>query len=73
MVWRNCKKIEETGVVARKEGSGRPKSARKEERIKLVEKMILSQEDQSGIESIPAEITCELNNDRQSAPDWFEH
>lgn len=73
MVWRNCKKIEETGVVARKEGSVLPKSVRKEERIKLVEKMILSQEDQSGTDSIPAEITCELHNDRQSASDWFEH
>ena len=31
--------------------------------------MILSQEDQSGTDSIPAEITCELHNDRQSASD----
>lgn len=42
MVWRNCKKIEETGVVARKEGSVRPKSVRKEERIKLVENWFLA-------------------------------
>ena len=57
-------KIDETGDVAQKEGPGRPKSVRTEENIKLVEKIILSQDHQPGIHSTPAEITCELNIDR---------
>ena len=42
------KKIEETGDVARKEASGRPKSARTEKNIKLIEETIISQEDHPG-------------------------
>ena len=59
------KKIDETCDVARKEGL-RPKSARTEENIELVEEMILSQEDKPGSPSRPAEITCELNIERPS-------
>ena len=40
------KKIDKTGEVFRKEGPERPKSVRTEENIKLVEEMILSQDDQ---------------------------
>ena len=42
------KKIDDTGDVARKEGSGPYKSVRTEGNIKLVEVVILSQEDQPG-------------------------
>ena len=37
------KKIGKTGGIARREGSGRPKSERTEENIKLVRETILSQ------------------------------
>ena len=43
------KKINETDEVARKEGSGRPKSVRTVENIELVEEMILSKEYQLGM------------------------
>ena len=49
-----------------KEGSERPKYVRTEESIKLVEEIILSQEDQSIKYSTLAEIVCELNIDCQS-------
>ena len=60
------KKIDESGDIARKEGSRQPKSVRIEQNIKLVEEMILSQEDQPGTHSTPVEITCELNIDLSS-------
>ena len=59
------KKIDETCDVARKEGL-RPKSASTEENIELVKEMILSQEDKPESPSTPAEIACELNNERPS-------
>ena len=59
------KQIDETGQVAR-EGSGRNNSASTEENIKIVEEMILSQEDQPGIYSTLAETASELNIHRQS-------
>ena len=54
------KKIEETGDVARKEASGRPKSARTEKNIKLIEETIISQEDHPGTHFTPTEIAREL-------------
>ena len=60
------KKIDDTGDVARKEGSGPPKSARTEENIELVEEMILSQEEKSGTHSTPAETARELDIDCRS-------
>ena len=57
------KKIGETDGVAQKEGAGRPKSLSAEENIKLVEEIILSQEDQPGTHSTPAEIAHELDID----------
>ena len=57
-------KIDETGDLARKEGSGRPNSVRLEENIKLVEEMIFGQENQPGTRSTPSEIS--LNIDRWS-------
>ena len=40
------KKIRQTGSVDRKKGSGRPKSSRTEEKVSLVEELVLSQEGQ---------------------------
>ena len=62
------KNIDETGGIAREEGSGQPKTVRTEENIELVEEMILSQEDQSGTHSTPVEIARELKIDRRSVP-----
>ena len=39
------RKIETTGEIDRKPGSGRPKSARMDENVELVEELICSQED----------------------------
>ena len=60
------KKIDGTCGVAQKEGSERPKSVRTEENIKLVEKIILSQEDQPGTHSTQTETARELKIDRRS-------
>ena len=57
---------DETGDVARKEDSRQSKSPRTEDNIKLVQKMILSLEDQPGTHSTPAAIACELNINLQS-------
>ena len=40
------KKLRETGSVQRKKGSGRPKTARIERNVTMVEELVLSQEDQ---------------------------
>ena len=40
------KKLRETGSVQRKKGSGRPKTARIEQNVTMVEELVLSQEDQ---------------------------
>ena len=50
------KKIDETGGVTRKEGSEQPKSICREESIKLVKEMIISQVYQPETHSSPAEI-----------------
>ena len=59
------KKIDDAGDVAQKEGSGRIKSVRTKENIKLVEKMILNHDEQSGIHSTPVEVGHEINIDYQ--------
>ena len=40
------KKIDDTGSLERRTGSGRPKTSRTEENLQIGEKLILSQEDQ---------------------------
>ena len=57
------KKIDETGDVALKEGSGQYRPVRREENIKLVEEIIPSQEDTPGTHSTPSEIAREFNID----------
>ena len=51
------KKIDETGDVERREGSGRPKSSRTENNINAVKELISSQEDKSGTHATPNEIS----------------
>ena len=51
------KKIDETGDVKRREGSGRPKSRRTENNINAVKELISSQEDKPGTHAIPNEIS----------------
>ena len=51
------KKIDETGDVKRREGSGRPKSSRTENNINAVKELISSQEDKSGTHATPNEIS----------------
>ena len=58
--------IHETGDVAQKENSEGPKFVRTDKNIRLVEEMILSQEDQSGTRFTPSKIARELNNDLRS-------
>ena len=58
------KKIDETGTVDRKEGSGRPRTSRTEENIEQVEEMICSQEEEWGTHRTPTEIANELEIDR---------
>ena len=49
-------KIDETGDVKRREGSGRPKSSRTENNINAVKELISSQEDKPGTHATPKEI-----------------
>ena len=51
------KKIDETGDVKRREGSGRPKSSRAENNINAVKELISSQEDKPGTHATPNEIS----------------
>ena len=67
------KKIDETGDVQRKEGSGRPKTARTEENVAEVEEMILSQEDKPGTHLTPTEIAYSLDIDRRSVSRIIHH
>ena len=53
-------KIDETGSIERKEGSGRPKTARTDENIEAVHELVLSQEGKPGTHKTPAEIALEL-------------
>ena len=51
------KKIDETGDVKRREGSGRPKSSRTENNINTVKELISSQKDKPGTHATPNEIS----------------
>ena len=51
------KKIDETGDVKMREGSGRPKSSRTENSINAVKQLISSQEDKPGTHAAPNEIS----------------
>ena len=66
------KKIDETGEITRKEGSGRPRTARTEENLEMVEEMILSQEDQPGTHQTPAEIAAELGIHRKQVQQMID-
>ena len=50
------KKIDETGNIKRREGSGRPKLSRTENNINAVKELISSQEDKPGTYATPYEI-----------------
>ena len=60
------RQIDKTGDIERKEGSGRPKTARTEENIEAVHEMVLSQEGEPGTHKTPAEIAAELSISEQS-------
>ena len=55
------RKIDETGDVRRKIGSGRPRIARSKENLDAIEDMILSQEDNPGTHISQREIARELS------------
>ena len=59
-------KIDESGSVHRKEGSGRPRSVRIDDNIEQVGDMICSQESNPGTQSTPSEISLELDISRTS-------
>ena len=60
------KKIDETGDVKRREGSGRPKSSRTENNINAVKELISSQEDKPGTHATPNEISKMMDIPRTS-------
>ncbi len=60
------KKIDETGSIERREGSGRPKSVRVTENIENVQHHILSQDDTPGSHMTPIQISKELGISRTS-------
>ena len=61
------KKIDETGDVKRREGSGIPKSSRTENNINAVKKLISSQEDKPGSHAAtPNEISKMMDIPRTS-------
>ena len=60
------KKIDETGDVKRREGSGRPKSSRTENNINAVKELISSQEDKPGTHATPNEISKMIDISRTS-------
>ena len=57
-------RINETGDVTRKEGLGRPRTARTEENIEQVGEMFCSQGNEWGTHQTPTEIANELEIDR---------
>ena len=59
-------KIDETGDVKRREGSGRPKSSRTENNINAVKELISSQEDKLGTHATPNEISKIMDIPRTS-------
>ena len=60
------KKIDETGDVKRREGSGRPKSSGTENNINAVKKLISNQEDKPGTHATPNEISKMMDIPRTS-------
>ena len=60
------KRIDETGDVERREGSGRPKSSRTENNINVVKELISSQEDKPGTHATPNEISKMMDISRTS-------
>ena len=60
------KKFDETGVVIRREGSGKPKSSRTENNINAVKELISSQEDKPGTHATPNEISKIMDIPRTS-------
>ena len=60
------KKIDETGDVKRREGSGRPKSSTTENNINAVKKLISSHEDKPGTHATPNEISKMMDIPRTS-------
>ena len=60
------KKIDETGDVKRREGSGRPKSSRTENNINAVKQLLSSQEDKLGAHATPNEISKMMDISRTS-------
>ena len=60
------KKIDETGDVKRREGSGTPKSRRTENNIKAVKELISSQEDKPETHATPNEISKMMDIPRTS-------
>ena len=55
------RRIDKTGDIERKEGSGRPRTVRTNENIEAVHEMVLSQEGEPGTHKTPAEIALELD------------
>ena len=62
----SLKKIDETGDVKRREGSGRPKSSRTENNINAVKELTSSQEDKPGTHATPNEISKIMDIPRTS-------
>ena len=60
------KKIDQTGDVKRREGSGRPKSSRTENNINAVKELISSQEGKPGTHATPNEISKMMDIPRTS-------
>ena len=60
------KKIDETGDVKKREGSGRPKSSRTKNNINAVKELISSQEDKPGTHATPNEISKMMDIPRTS-------
>ena len=60
------KKLDETGDVKRREGSGRPKSSRTKNSINAVKELISSQEDKPGTHATSNEISKMMDIPRTS-------
>ena len=60
------KKVDETGDVKRREGSGRPKSSRTENNINALKELTSSQEDKRGAHATPNEISKMMDIPRTS-------
>ena len=60
------KKLDETGDVKKREGSGRPKSSKTENNINVVKELISSQEDKPETHATPNEISKMMDIPRTS-------